>query len=131
MGAFSTEKRGEKKMFENLSFDTVVGIFLLVLGIFWMVSFAIGRFLGLIFGRRGGTDDGAGFLFMLALLPILVFLVTLAYWKAQSIAISFEGVGAATEEIQQPKTEPVPEDNSWIDPSDRNPRIKKPKYTDL
>ncbi len=29
-------------MFENLSFDTVVGIFLLVLGIFWMVSFAIG-----------------------------------------------------------------------------------------
>lgn len=52
--------------FFGLGFHQDVAITLIGLGVFWMVSFTIGRFLGLVFGRRGGTDEGVGFLFFVS-----------------------------------------------------------------
>lgn len=134
MGAFSTDKRGEKKMFENLQSIGVSEMMLWIAvasGSAWIVFYSIGQFLHVVFGWRSGVSTGLGFVLILALIPALVFSVTLAYWKAQSIAISFEGVGAATEEPQPSRAEPTPEDNSWLDPSGESPLIKKPKFTDL
>lgn len=111
----------------GFGFSEFLLYFVAGVGIFWMVSFAIGRFITAFSGRRGGTDEGAGFLFVfLFVLPLSVGLATGTYYGVQSaIALVVERI-----EVERQHDGAAPSSEQSIESDDGvpygDPRIERP-----
>ena len=133
MGAFSTDKRGEKKMFENLQNMGVSEMMLwIAVGAsgLWLMCHCLGRLLSIVFGRHCGTDAGFGLVLLIIIIsfaiPVTAFFTEIAIQIGRATVV--EGVVQKFYHQQLlPNTIPKSGMRDWrfVDPNNAEPDDKQ------